>query len=90
MTLSMNLAMGDSKPICLSHLSGFVGQENVVKKIKFFEHNCMCEKNEFDEPLECFPFRCEIMFCPIKQLIFIVQSSEQTSRDLDGGRTDEI
>ena len=50
-----------------------------VKKIKFWEHDCMCwEKDEYDNPLECDPFDCEINFCPIKQLIAIIQSSMST------------
>jgi len=51
-----------------------------VKKIKFFEHDCMFgEKDEFDQPLECDPFNCEINFCPMKQLITIIQTSEDTT-----------
>ena len=47
-----------------------------LKKIKFAEHDCMCgEEDEFGQPLECLPFECELSYCPVKQLISIIQSS---------------
>ena len=36
MKIPYNLSSGESKPVDVSHLSGFIGQESVIKKIKFF------------------------------------------------------
>jgi len=45
-----------------------------VKKIRFWEHECMCwEKDEFDQTLRCDPLDCEIQFCPVKELIGIIR-----------------
>jgi len=53
-----------------------------VKKIKFYEHDCMCgEVDEFDQPLECIPFECEIDFCPVQQLIIIIHGFDKTTKE---------
>ena len=50
-----------------------------VKKIKFETYDCMCgEKDEFDQTLVCDPPACELSMCPVKQLIAIIQNSEES------------
>jgi len=54
----------------------------IVKEIQFWKHDCMCDEvDEFDQPLECSPFECEIDFCPIQQLIVIIRGLRKTARN---------
>jgi len=54
-----------------------------IRKIGFGAYDCMCwEEDEFGQRLQCSPFECEISYCPIKQLITIIQGlSEKASAE---------